>query len=53
MSELFVRPIPNPSGTIEEVQRIRKVTSHRMREPQPQINQPSSDTLPGSGSGDQ
>lgn len=53
MSELFTRPIPNPSGTLAEITRIRKVIAHRMREPQPQINEPSSDTVPGEGSGDQ
>lgn len=53
MSELFTRPIPVPTGTEAEITRMRKVIAHRMREQQPQINQPSSDTVPGEGSGDQ
>lgn len=52
MSE-FTKPIPDPSGTEADIRRIRRVMSHRFREQQPQINEPSSDTLPGEGSGDQ
>ena len=47
------RPIPLPQGTVEDITRIRSVTAHRFREQQPQMNEPSSDTIPGKGSGDQ
>lgn len=47
------RLIPTPSGDLEDITKIRTVMAHRFREQQPQMNQPSSDTLPGEGSGDQ
>lgn len=45
--------IPSPSGTVSDITKVRKVMAHRVREQQPQINEPSSDTVPGEGSGDQ
>jgi hypothetical protein len=47
------RPIPKPTGTEADITRIRRVTSHRHREQQPQLNQDLLDTIPGTGSGDQ
>ena len=52
MSEI-ARPIVTPSGSIADITKIRAVTAHRFREQQPQMNEPSSDTIPGKGSGDQ
>ena len=48
-----VRPIPTPTGTVADITRVRSVMTRRHREQQPQVNQPSQDTLPGAGSGDQ
>ena len=45
--------LPKPEGTVEEITCLRRVMSHRHREPQPQVNQPYQDTVPGEGSGDQ
>jgi len=47
------RPLPAPTGTVEDITKIRSVMSHRFREQQPQMNEPSSDTIPGKGSGDE
>lgn len=47
------RPLPEPTGTVADITKIRSVTSHRFREQQPQMNEPSSDTIPGKGSGDE
>lgn len=47
------RLLPEPTGTVTDITKIRTVMAHRFREQQPQMNQPSSDTLPGEGSGDQ
>jgi hypothetical protein len=47
------RPIPVPTGTVADITKIRSVTARRFREQQPQINEPSSDTIPGKGSGDE
>jgi len=47
------RPIPKPTGTVDDITRIRVTMSHRHRETQPEINQPYRDTVPGAGSGDQ
>lgn len=47
------RPLPFPQGTFTEITRKRGIMAHRFREQQPQINEPSSDTIPGEGSGDQ
>jgi hypothetical protein len=48
-----VEHLPTPSGTVTDITKIRTVMAHRYREQQPQVNEPSSDTLPGEGSGDQ
>lgn len=42
-----------PSGSVSDITRVRSVTAHRFREQQPQVNEPSSDTIPGKGSGDE
>lgn len=42
-----------PSGSIEDITRIRRVFIGRFREQQPAIGQDLQDTVPGSGSGDQ
>lgn len=47
------RPIPNPTGTVADITRVRTVMARRHREQQPQINQASQDTIPGTSSGDQ
>lgn len=47
------RPVPKPQGTPVEITRVRRTTTHRYRETQPQFNQPAMDTVPGAGSGDQ
>lgn len=47
------RPLPLPEGTEADIIRRRGIMAHRFREQQPQINEPSSDTIPGEGSGDQ
>ena len=47
------RPLPTPTGTEDDIIRVRTIMAHRFREQQPQVNQPSSDTVPGEGSGDQ
>jgi hypothetical protein len=47
------RLLPTPTGTEDDITRVRTVMVHRFREQQPQVNQPSSDTVPGEGSGDQ
>jgi hypothetical protein len=52
MSEIE-RPISIPSGSITDITRVRGVMTHRYRETQPQVNQPTQDTIPGIGSGDQ
>lgn len=45
--------IPKPTGTVNDIKRVRTVMSSRHREEQPQLNQPEQDTIPGEGSGDQ
>lgn len=52
MSEIE-RPLPNPSGTFNDIRRVFRMMAHRHRETQPAINQTSDDTIPGAGSGDQ
>lgn len=47
------RPIPTPSGNVQDITRVRGFMSHRHRETQPEVNQPYRDTVPGAGSGDQ
>ena len=47
------RPLVKPTGTVNDITRVRSITSHRHREQQPQVNQPYLDTIPGTGSGDQ
>jgi len=50
---MTTRDLPNPTGTLADITKVRAVTAHRFREQQPQMNEPSSDTIPGKGSGDQ
>jgi len=47
------RPIPKPTGTVADITRVLGTMSHRRREQQPEVNQPSRDSTPGAGSGDQ
>lgn len=47
------RPVPKPSGTVNDITRVRRVMVARYRESQPSVNQPYQDTIPGPGSGDQ
>lgn len=47
------RPIPKPTGNFSDIVRVFRMMAHRRREPQPEINQTSSDSVPGPGSGDQ
>jgi hypothetical protein len=42
-----------PSGSINDITRIRRVYLGRFREQQPAVGQNLQDTVPGSGSGDQ
>lgn len=51
--EVTERPVPKPQGTVSDITRVRRSTTHRYRETQPQFNQPAMDTVPGSGSADQ
>jgi hypothetical protein len=46
------RPIPEPSGTVVEITRVRRYTIARHRETQPYINYPNYDTIPGDDSKD-
>lgn len=52
MEETYTR-LSSPSGTVADIKKVRGVTVHRHREEQNQMNQPSQDTVPGEGSGDQ
>lgn len=52
MSETYTS-LPKPTGTITDIKKVRGITVHRHREEQNQLNQPSQDTVPGEGSGDQ
>lgn len=45
--------LPLPSGTAQDITKVRRFTLHRFREQQPAIGQQLQDTVPGSGSGDQ
>jgi hypothetical protein len=45
--------LPQPTGSVTDIKRVRTVMTSRHREEQPQLNQPEQDTLPGTGSGDQ
>jgi hypothetical protein len=47
------RLIPKPTGTVADITRVLGTMAHRHRETQPEVNQPTRDTVPGSGSGDQ
>ena len=47
------RDLPMPEGTVSDIKRVRLVMSHRIHEERSEINQPASDKVPGSGSGDQ
>ena len=50
---MTTRDLPLPAGTLADITKVRAVTAHRFREQQPQMTEPSSDTIPGKGSGDQ
>ena len=45
--------LPTPSGSVDDITRVRRVTIGRFREQQPAMGQELQDTVPGSGSGDQ
>jgi hypothetical protein len=47
------RLIPKPTGTVADITRVLGTKANRLRETQPEVNQPTRDTVPGSGSGDQ
>jgi len=47
------RPIPRPTGTVEDMIAIKRTTVRRHREAQPSINFPEQDTLPGPDSSDE
>lgn len=47
------RELPLPQGTVTDIKRVRSVMSPRVHEERSEINQPASDKVPGSGSGDQ
>jgi hypothetical protein len=47
------RPIPRPTGTVEDILVLKRTTIHRYRESQPSINVPEQDTLPGLDSSDE
>lgn len=47
------RPIPKPTGSVADITRVLGTMTHRHREQQPEVNQPTRDTVPGAGSGDQ
>lgn len=51
--ELEERPVPKPTGTVTDATRVRRTMVPRHRETQPQLNQESLDTIPGTGSADQ
>lgn len=48
----LTRPIPKPSGTADDITRVRTHTVERFREMQPAINYPNYDTVPGADSKD-
>jgi hypothetical protein len=52
MQEEYTR-LSTPAGTVSDIKKVRGITVHRHREEQNQVNQPSLDTVPGTGSGDQ
>lgn len=45
--------LPLPSGSVQDVTKVRRFTLQRFREQQPAIGQQLQDTVPGTGSGDQ
>lgn len=47
------RPLPSPAGTFTDIVRVFRQMVSRHREQQPAVNQAPSDTITGSGSGDQ
>lgn len=47
------RPIPKPTGTVQDATRVRRMMAHRQRESYPAINYPDQDTIPGSDSSDE
>jgi len=47
------RPIPRPTGTVEDMIAVKRTTVRRHREAQPSINAPEQDTLPGPDSSDE
>lgn len=51
--EPYTAQLVKPSGSIQDITRIRRVFIGRFREQQPAVGQDLQDTVPGSGSGDQ
>lgn len=47
------RPIPRPTGTVEDMIALKRTTVRRHRETQPSLNLPEEDTLPGADSSDE
>lgn len=45
--------LPTPSGSVQDITKVRRFTFPRFREQQPAIGQQLQDTVPGAGSGDQ
>lgn len=49
MSDELITPITDDP---EEIKLRRRIMAHRLRKPQPAINAPAQDSVPGAGSGD-
>ena len=47
------RPIPKPTGTVQDATRVRRMMVSRQRESYPSINSPDQDTVPGADSADE
>lgn len=47
------RPIPRPSGTVEDILLTKRTMVRRQRETQPSLNAPDQDTIPGPDSSDE
>ena len=47
------RPIPKPTGAVDDILCLKRTMVKRHREQQPSINHPDQDTLPGPDSSDE
>jgi hypothetical protein len=47
------RPIPKPTGTVQDATRVLRMMVKRQRESYPSLNAPDQDTIPGADSADE